>query len=34
MGRLIRVILKYGPIIYPVVRRIIEKRKRKKEYES
>jgi len=34
MRRLIRLAIRYGPLIYPVVRRIIEKRKQKKEFES
>lgn len=31
MKRLLRMAMKYGPIVYPMVKKFINKRKRKKE---
>lgn len=32
MGRLIRTLIRFAPIIYPVIRKLINKRRRKKDY--
>jgi len=34
MRRLIRLLIKFGPIIYPLVRKFINKRKSKNDYNE
>ena len=34
MGRLIKRLIKYGPIIYPIIRKLMNERKKKKAFEG